>query len=150
MLAAGLGQRQSWRLEMWCPPPVYTGKSLFPQSSEGHGRGTSWLRPAVSTIPECTVASALCQPLKLLLFFLPAFGSHGFWSILKRLCHYWPGRQAACSRATTHSCPILSLCKWRTSGMLTPAPYCSSSFKRSVLLPTPTSAAILMRNDNLL
>lgn len=22
--------------------------------------------------------------------------------MLKRLCHYWPGRQAACSRATTH------------------------------------------------
>lgn len=145
-MVAGLGQRQSWRLEMWCPPPVYTGKSLFPQSSEGHVMaGASCQHNPRMHCGFCSVSAPEAAS-----FFLPAFGSHGFWSILKRLCHYWPGRQAACSRATTHSCPILSLCKWRTSGMLTPAPYCSSSFKHSVLLPTPTSSAILTRNDNLL
>lgn len=38
-------------------------------------------------------------------FFLPPcpnLSSHGFWSILKRPCYYWPRQQAACSRATTH------------------------------------------------
>lgn len=54
VLAARLGQQQSCRLEMWSPPPVYTGKCLFPQTSgrRGHSWGSSRLRPAVSTIPE--------------------------------------------------------------------------------------------------
>lgn len=67
---------------------------------------------------------------------IPDVDSHGFWSILKRLCHYWLGRRAARCRAKTHFFFLsLSLCKWRILGMWTPVPYC----------PCPSSTLFTLR-----
>ena len=98
MSAAGLGQRLAWRLGMWSPPPVYPGESRFPPSSEG-----TWQGPRVAGAQNA-LGLLSCQPLRLLCVCVCVcvIGSHGFWSILKRLCHGWPGRQAACSKATAH------------------------------------------------
>lgn len=130
--------------------------------------GCVWSK-MLSTVPECTVTAAACQPQPLwvllfssLSFFFPFFlfsssffsspelGSHGFWSILKRLCHYWPGQQTACSKAISHFFPQSEFVQMENTGNVDTCSLLPMSFKHSVHPLTPISSTVLTRNNNLL